>query len=143
MNSTGKRSTGTAIGMAEPNHNNLWSVTERKGFVCLKNRKNDTSIPYCLGNSLTQRTIARFVQGVISLDVSMKDGDFGAWLQNNLVAGARIDGSQKSVVMLNASTGNQWKQQLFRLIKTPYFLRLNVILSERRGQFLLQFEWWY
>ncbi len=88
--------------------NSLWSVTERKGFLRLKTGRLDTSF-LLSRNSLTQRTIGPVCSGTISLDVSnMKDGDFaglGLLQKQFAVAGVRIEGTQKTVVMLNASTG--------------------------------------
>lgn len=88
--------------------NNLWSVTERKGFLRLKTGRIDTSFLQAR-NTLTQRTIGPLCTGSISLDVSnMKDGDFAglALLQKNYgLAGVKVEGSKKSIVMINAGTG--------------------------------------
>ena len=56
--------------------NNLWSLSERKGYLRLKTGRIDTSF-LLARNTLTQRTIGPVCTGSTSLDVShMKDGDF-------------------------------------------------------------------
>ena len=89
--------------------NSLWSVSERKGFLRLKTGRIDTSF-LTARNSLTQRTIGPVSSGIISLDVSnMKDGDFAGLglLQKQFgLLGVQINGSNKAIVMVNASTGN-------------------------------------
>jgi len=88
--------------------NSLWSVTERKGFLRLKTGRIDTSF-LLARNSLTQRTIGPVCSGITSLDVSnMKDGDFaglGLLQKNYGLAGVKINGKNKTIVMINASTG--------------------------------------
>jgi beta-xylosidase len=88
--------------------NSLWSVTDRKGFLRLKTGRIDTSFVLAR-NTLTQRTIGPVCTGTISLDISaMKDGDFAglSLLQKNYgLAGVRINGNQKEIVMINGSNG--------------------------------------
>jgi beta-xylosidase len=88
--------------------NKLWSITERKGFLRLKTGRIDTSF-LLARNSLTQRTIGPVCSGIISLDISnMKDGDFAGLglLQKQFgLVGVKISGNNKSIVMVNASTG--------------------------------------
>lgn len=88
--------------------NSLWSLSERKGFLRLKTGRVDTSF-LSARNSLTQRTIGPVCSGSISLDVSnMKDGDIAglALLQKNYgLAGVRVEGQNKSIIMINAGTG--------------------------------------
>ncbi|MEO6548678.1 MAG: glycoside hydrolase 43 family protein [Ferruginibacter sp.] len=88
--------------------NSLWSVTERKGFLRLTTGRIDTSF-LLARNSLTQRTIGPVCSGIISLDIArMKDGDFAGLglLQKQFgLVGVRIEGRNKAIVMINASTG--------------------------------------
>jgi beta-xylosidase len=93
------------------NHNpvkELWSVSERKGYLRLKTGRTDTSF-YLARNTLTQRTIGPGSTGTTSVDVSnMKDGDFAGLclLQKNYgLIGVRAEGNKKFIVMVNASTG--------------------------------------
>lgn len=88
--------------------NKLWSVTERKGYLRLKTGRLDTSF-LLARNTLTQRTIGPMCTGSIALDVSnMKDGDFAGLclLQKNYgLIGVKLNGSNKQIVMINASGG--------------------------------------
>jgi beta-xylosidase len=88
--------------------NSLWSVTERKGYLRVKTGRLDTSF-YQARNTLTQRTVGPVCTGSTSLDVSgMKDGDFAGFclLQKNYgLVGVKVNGQQKSIVMINASGG--------------------------------------
>jgi beta-xylosidase len=89
--------------------NRLWSLTERKGFLRLKTGRVDTSF-LLAKNMLTQRTIGPVCTGVTSLDVAnMKDGDFAGLclLQKNYgLVGVRVEGNNKTIVMINATGGN-------------------------------------
>jgi beta-xylosidase len=88
--------------------NKLWSVTERKGFLRLTTGRIDTNFLQAK-NTLTQRTIGPVCTGSTMLDISnMKDGDFAGLclLQKNYgLIGVKIDGENKSIIMINASTG--------------------------------------
>src|SRR6185436_2446541 len=88
--------------------NHLWSLKERTGFLRLKTGRIDTSF-LSARNSLTQRTIGPTCSGSTSLDVShMRDGDFaglGLLQKNYGLAGVKINGDRKTIVMINASTG--------------------------------------
>lgn len=93
------------------NHNpviELWSVTERKGYLRLRTGRTDSSF-LSARNTLTQRTIGPVCTGSIALDVSgMKDGDFAGLclLQKNYgLIGVQLKGSQRSIVMINAGSG--------------------------------------
>lgn len=93
------------------NHNpdpQLWSVTERKGYLRLKTGRIDTSF-LLAKNTLTQRTIGPVCSGAAALEVShMKEGDFAglALLQQNYgLVGVRAKGDSKVIVMINAGRG--------------------------------------
>ncbi len=105
--------------------NSLWSVKARKGFLRLTTGHIDTSF-LLARNTLTQRTIGPVSSGITALDVSkMKDGDFAGLclLQKNYgLMGVRVDGTNKSIVMINASTGKPEEVQTIPLTqKTVYF----------------------
>jgi beta-xylosidase len=106
--------------------NSLWSVTERKGFLRLKAGRIDTSF-LLARNSLTQRTIGPVCTGVISLDVSnMKDGDFaglGLLQKNYGLAGVKMNGNSKTIVMINASTGKGEEVATIPLNQTTVFFK--------------------
>ncbi|MDI1256182.1 MAG: glycoside hydrolase 43 family protein [Flavobacterium sp.] len=88
--------------------NNLWSVQKRKGFLRLTTGRLETDF-LSAKNTLTQRTIGPECTGYTAVDASkMKDGDFAglALLQKNYgQIGIKIDGKNKFIVMINASTG--------------------------------------
>jgi beta-xylosidase len=93
------------------NHNpndNLWSVTERKGYLRLKTGRIDEHFLQAK-NTLTQRTIGPTCTGSTAIDVSnMKDGDFAglSLLQKNYgQLGVRAEGNKRFIVMVNATTG--------------------------------------
>lgn len=105
--------------------NKHWSLTTRKGFLRITTGRVDTSI-LLAKNMLTQRTIGPVCSGSTSLDVSgMKDGDFAGLclLQKNYgVVGVRINGNEKSVVMINATGGKPVEAATIPLNqKTIYF----------------------
>jgi beta-xylosidase len=94
--------------------NNLWSLSDRKGYLRLKTGRIDTSF-LLARNTLTQRTIGPVCTGSTSLDVShMKDGDFAGLclLQKNYgLVGVRVNGAIKSIVMINAGAGKPEEMQ--------------------------------
>jgi len=115
--------------------NSLWSVTERKGFLRLKTGRIDTSF-LLARNSLTQRTIGPVCSGITSLDVSkMKDGDFAGLglLQKQFgLVGVRIDGSSKTIVMINASTGKPVEATSIPLNQTIVFFKAECNFTDKK-----------
>lgn len=115
--------------------NSSWSVTERKGFLRLKTGRIDTSF-LLARNSLTQRTIGPVCTGVTSLDVSnMKDGDFaglGLLQKNYGLAGVKINGNSKLVVMINASTGTGEEVATIPLNQTTVFFKAECDFTNRK-----------
>jgi beta-xylosidase len=87
--------------------NTRWSLTKRKGYLRLTTGRIDSSVLRAK-NMLTQRTFGPVCTGETKLDVSgMKDGDFAGLclLQKNYgVVGVQVNGDQRSIVMINAST---------------------------------------
>lgn len=115
--------------------NSLWSVTERKGFLRLKTGRTDTSF-LVARNSLTQRTIGPICTGIISLDVSnMKDGDFaglGLLQKNYGQVGVKINGSSKTIVMINAGNGKAEEVATIALNQTTVFFKAECDFSNRK-----------
>ena len=115
--------------------NNLWSVSERKGYLRLTTGRLDTSF-LSARNSLTQRTIGPVCSAVISLDVSnMKDGDFAglALLQKNYgIAGVRMDGNSKTIVMINAGTGKPELAQTIPLTQQTVFFKAACDFTDKK-----------
>jgi beta-xylosidase len=115
--------------------NNLWSVTDRKGFLRLKTGRLDTSF-LLSRNSLTQRTIGPVCSGIISLDVSgMKDGDFAGLglLQKQFgLLGVKIDGSNKTIVMINASTSKPIEAAGIPLSQNTVYFKAECNFKDRK-----------
>ncbi len=115
--------------------NSLWSVTERKGFLRLRTGRIDSSF-LTARNSLTQRTIGPVCTGIISLDVSnMKDGDVAglALLQKNYgLAGVKMNGNSKSIVMINAGTGTAEEAAAIPLHQTFIFFKAECDFIDRK-----------
>jgi beta-xylosidase len=88
--------------------NNLWSVTQRKGFLRLTTGRVDHDF-LMARNTLTQRTIGPECSGSTFVDASnMKDGDFAglALLQKKYgLVGVKNEKNIKYVVMVSSGSG--------------------------------------
>lgn len=120
------------------NHNpdhNLWSVTERKGYLRLKTGRTDTSF-LLARNTLTQRTIGPVCTGSTLLDISnMKDGDFAGLglLQKNFgQAGVQISGDKKEIVMINASSGKPVEEVRIPLTQSTVYLKAECNFTDKK-----------
>jgi beta-xylosidase len=115
--------------------NSLWSVTERKGYLRLKTGRIDTSF-LLARNSLTQRTIGPVCTGATSLDISnMKDGDFAglALLQKNYgIVGVKIEEMVKSIVMINAGSGQPEQVQSIPVNQQVVFFKAACDFTNKR-----------
>lgn len=115
--------------------NDLWSVSERKGFLRLRTGRTDTSF-LLTRNSLTQRTIGPVCSGIISLDVSgMKDGDFAGLglLQKQFgLLGVKINGNSKTIVMINASTSKPVEAANIPLDQNTVFFKAECNFKDRK-----------
>ena len=84
--------------------NNLWSVTQRKGYLRFTTGRIDTLFVQAR-NTLTQHTIGPVSSGITCLDVTgMKDGDFAglALLQRKFgQVGIKVDNGSMSILMVN------------------------------------------
>ncbi len=105
--------------------NDLWSVTQRKGYLRLTTGRTDNDF-VSARNTLTQRTFGPDCSGSTSIDVSnMKEGDFAglALLQRKYgLVGVKFDNGTRSIVMVNAQTGSPVEAQSIPLTqKTAYF----------------------
>ncbi|GHE35309.1 glycoside hydrolase family 43 protein [Sphingobacterium griseoflavum] len=111
------------------NHNpadDLWSVTERKGFLRLKTGRVDEHFLHAR-NTLTQRTFGPTSTASTALELSnMQDGDFAglSLLQKNYgLVGVRMDGNKKLLVMINATTGTAEEAAQIPLDKQKVYLK--------------------
>jgi beta-xylosidase len=116
-------------------NNSLWSLTKRPGFLRLTTGRVDTSF-LTAKNSLTQRTIGPVCTGSISLDVSnMKDGDFAgfALLQKNYgLVGVRVEGNNKTIVMINATGGKPVEAQTIPLNQKTVFFKAECDFTDKK-----------
>jgi beta-xylosidase len=115
--------------------NNLWSVKERKGYLRLKTGRIDSTF-LTARNSLTQRTIGPVCSGIISLDISnMKDGDFAGLglLQKQFgLLGVQISGSNKALVMVNASTSKPVEAARMPLNQNTVFFKAECNFKDKK-----------
>ena len=115
--------------------NSLWSLNERKGFLRLKTGRTDTSF-LLARNTLTQRTIGPVCTGSISLDISnMKDGDFAGLclLQKNYgLAGVRIEGTNKYIVMINAGSGKTEEAETVLIKQNVIYLKVECDFNNKK-----------
>jgi beta-xylosidase len=106
--------------------NDLWSVTQRKGYLRLTTGRTDTLFVQAR-NTLTQRTFGPECYGSTSVDVTnMKDGDFAglALLQRKFgLVGVKSENGTKSIVMINAQSGKPVEAQTVPLTQETVYLR--------------------
>jgi len=120
------------------NHNpddSLWSVTARKGYLRLTTGRVDTDF-LVARNSLTQRTIGPVCSGSVALDVSnMKNGDFaglGLLQKNYGLVGVKINGNDKMIVMINASTGKPQEVQSLPLNQNTIYFKAECDFTDKK-----------
>jgi beta-xylosidase len=114
--------------------NNLWSVTQRKGYLRLTTRRIDT-IFTTAKNTLTQRTFGPVCSGSTSIDVSnMKEEDFAglALLQRKYaLVGVKFNNGTKSVVMVNAQSGKPVEAQSVPLTQKTVYLKAECDFTDK------------
>jgi beta-xylosidase len=114
--------------------NNLWSLTERPGFLRLRTGKVAPDF-LSARNTLTQRTIGPECSGSTALDVShLKDGDFAglALLQKNYgLVGVKAEGGRKQVVMVSCQTGSHLELQRIPLDGNTVFFKVDCDFRNR------------
>jgi len=116
-------------------NNNLWSVSDRKGFLRLKTGRTDTSF-LLARNTLTQRTIGPECSGTTSIDVSnMKEGDFAglALLQLKYgLIGVKYNNGTKSIVMVSAETGKAIEMQSVPITQKNIYLKIECDFKNKK-----------
>ena len=114
--------------------NNLWSLTQRKGYLRLTTGRIDTIFVQAK-NTLTQRTFGPVCSGSTSIDVSnMKEGDFAglALLQRKYaLVGVKFNNGTKSIVMINAQTGKPVEAQSVPLTQKTVFLKAECDFTDK------------
>jgi beta-xylosidase len=115
--------------------NSLWSVTKRKGYLRLITGRIDTSF-FLARNTLTQRTIGPACSGSTLIDVSkMKDGDFAGLclLQKNYgLVGVKYIGANKSIVMINTSSGKPEEAASIQLTQNLVYLKAECDFTNKK-----------
>jgi beta-xylosidase len=106
--------------------NQLWSLTQRPGFLRLTTGRIDADFPSAR-NTLTQRTIGPACSGATAMDVShLKDGDFAglALLQKQYgLVGVKSDGGANFLVMISAKSGSPVEVHKVPLIQKTVYLK--------------------
>ena len=107
-------------------NNNLWSVSQRKGYLRLTTDRIDTSFEMAR-NTLTQRTFGPVCSGSTCLDISgMKDGDFAGLclLQKKFgQVGVRMENGKPFIIMVNADSRRPVEMQRVPLAQKTVYLK--------------------
>jgi beta-xylosidase len=106
--------------------NNLWSVSQRKGYLRLSTGRIDTSFEMAR-NTLTQRTFGPVCSGSTRLDISgLKEGDFAGLclLQKKYgLVGVRKENGKPFIVMVNADSRRPIEMQRVPLVLNTIYLK--------------------
>jgi len=106
--------------------NNLWSLTDRKGWLRLTTGRTDTVL-VTARNTLTQRTFGPQCFGSTMIDVSnMKEGDFAGLtlLQRKFgITGVKYSDGKKYIVMINAQSGKPVEEEAITLVLNRVYLK--------------------
>jgi beta-xylosidase len=137
-----KRKKGeTPLGLVwQWNHNpdnEHWSMNGEKGFLRITTGRVDTSF-YLARNMLTQRTIGPECTGTTFVDISnMKEGDIAglALLQSKYgLLGVKYENGQKSLVMINADSGEPVEAEEISLKQNTIYLKASCDFKERKDE---------
>ena len=114
--------------------NELWSVTQRKGFLRLTTGRIDNDF-LLVRNTLTQRTIGPECSGSTSVDVSkMNDGDFAglALMQKKYgLVGVKYENGTKYVVMISSESGSVVEMERVPLSQQTVYLKADCDFRDR------------
>lgn len=114
--------------------NKFWSVTKRKGYLRLTTGRTDPSF-LMAKNTLTQRTIGPECTGSTLIDVTnMHDGDFaglGLLQKNYGLVGVKAENKSKSIVMINAESGEALEINNIPLSQNKVYLKIDCDFRER------------
>lgn len=120
------------------NHNpvdGLWSVTQRQGYLRLTTGRVDADF-LTARNTLTQRTIGPECAATTALDVSaMREGDVAglALLQQKYGwIGVKVNNGNKSIVMVNADSGDAVEEARIPLNQETVYLKTACDFRDRR-----------
>lgn len=130
------------------NHNPVdeyWSITERPGYLRLKNKEMDSSF-LNTKNTLTQRTFGPECTGTVLMDVSrMKEGDYaglGALQENYGFIGVKMTAGKKSLVMAKGSSESYNEIETISLEQDTIFLKASFDFKNRtdKGYFYFSLD---
>ncbi|WP_419886163.1 family 43 glycosylhydrolase [Paenibacillus sp. B-A-8] len=114
--------------------NRYWSLTDRPGHLRLTTGRTSTSI-LDARNTLTQRTFGPESSGTIAIDVShMKDGDVAGISSFQKIygyVGVKMSGSEKSIVMVNGSSGSALETASIPINQDVVYLRTELDYKNR------------
>jgi len=114
--------------------NNLWSVTERKGYLRLKTGRVD-SLFVKSRNTLTQRTFGPQCSGTTLLETSgLKEGDFAgltAFQRKFGQVGVKIVGGQKYVFMVSNKTDKPTELESVPLSQNKVYLKIECNFKDK------------
>jgi beta-xylosidase len=117
--------------------NNLWSVTERKGYMRLKTGRIDSTFLKSR-NTLTQRTIGPVCTGSTLLDVSgMKEGDYAglcAFQRKFGQVGVKIQDGKKYIFMVSNKTDKPTELQSIPLSQKTVYLKIECNFRDKADE---------
>ena len=115
--------------------NQLWSVTDRKGFLRLKTGRIDTSF-VTARNTLTQRTIGPESSASTLVDISkMKEGDMaglGLLQKNYGFVGVKMGNGTSSIVMVRSLTGKAEEMESIPLAQNKVYLKAECDFKDKK-----------
>lgn len=108
--------------------NQYWSLTERPGFLRLKNGRVSSGLEDAR-NTLTQRTFGPECSGSIAIETkNMKDGDIAgnaAFQKDYGYVGVKMVEGAKKIVMVNASSGFPEEIETIPIEKERVYFRID------------------
>jgi beta-xylosidase len=117
--------------------NQLWSLTQRPGYLRLQTGRIDTSI-LLARNTLTQRTFGPLSSGITAIDVThMKEGDIAGLilLQRRFGwVGVKVKAGQPAVVMTNTTNGTPVEQASVPFTGKTVYLRADCDFNNRTDE---------
>lgn len=117
--------------------NNLWSVTERKGYLRLKTGRTD-SLFLKSRNTLTQRTFGPECSGTTLLDASnMKEGDYAglcAFQRKFGQVGVKIQNGARYIFMTSNKTDKPSEIQAIPLSQKTVYLKIECNFRDKADE---------
>lgn len=114
--------------------NTAWSLTANPGFMRITTSRVDADF-LNTRNSLTQRAYGPKSSGQVALETKgMKDGDFaglGALQKGYGLVGVKMNGTTKTIVMVNGSSGTAQQVATAALNQDRVYLRVDMDFTNR------------